>query len=182
MTSLNAQFSTALTDKFRLAGGINYWGWSARFNTFEIGESGIQGQLMAGHYTQLSDHVFAETYAGFGLSSAGENLFAHGIVQPSIGFGRDKPKFLISLRLNYLNNSILEDPNASLNPSSSGETNVIAGMYYDLALTHRFHRDNRVWFLQYGMSGGDIQQRFGDSSFIPFLNFGLNFRLFSKNF
>lgn len=139
LSSLNVQASTAITDKFRLAGEINYWGWNFSIGNSSEGESGLQTQLLAGYYERLGDNVFFEGYSGIGASVGSQDFFSHAIIQPSIGFGKDHPKFIISLRANYLNNSLFEDPDegAILGP---GETNQMSGMFYDFGFTHRFIR------------------------------------------
>jgi hypothetical protein len=177
LSSINAQASAALTDHLRLAGGINYWGWNASIGNSDVGESGFQTQLLAGYYKKIGNKIFFEGYGGIGTSVGSEDFFSHGIVQPSIGFGKERPKFIISLRANYLTNSLFSDPNegVTLGP---GETNKIAGTFYDFALTHRFTRAQKTWFIQYGISND--AQKFGDTDFIPFMNFGVNFRLSSK--
>lgn len=179
LSSLNVQASTAITDHLRLAGGVNLWGWSVTLGSARQGASGFQTQLLAGYYEKLGSKVFFEGYAGVGASAVGNDFFSHGIIQPSIGFGKDKAKFIISVRANYLTNSLFSDPNEGiiLDP---GETNDISGVFFDLALTHRIQRKNRTWFFQYGLSNDS--QRYGDADLIPFMNFGVNFRLFSKNY
>jgi hypothetical protein len=180
MTSLNAQVSTAPTEHLRLAGEVNYWGWSVSLGNSSVGEAGIHSQFLAGYYTKLGRKVFFEGYGGIGVSSvSGSDFFGHAILQPSFGFGQDQPKFIISLRTSYLNNSIFDDPDNGVNLGPD-ETSRISGMYYDLGLTHNFHRTNKTWFIQYGLSGGDIQLEHGDNTLIPFMNFGVNFKLFSK--
>jgi hypothetical protein len=177
LTSLNAQASTAISDHLRLAAGANYWGWSASLNSTTIGASGFHTQLLAGYYKKLGKKVFFEGYGGIGTTVGSEDFFSHGIIQPSIGFGKDQPKFVISLRANYLTNSLFSDPDSGfmLGPD---ETNKISGMFSDLAFTHNFNRANKTWFIQYGISND--AEKYGDSDVIPFMNFGVNFRLFSK--
>jgi hypothetical protein len=179
LSSINVQASTAITDHLRLAGGVNLWGWAVTLGSSSEGESGLQTQLLAGYYKKLGSSVFFEGYAGIGASVGDEDFFSHGIIQPSIGFGKGRPKFIISLRANFLTNSMFSDPNegAILGP---GETNNISGLFLDLALTHRIQRKNRTWFFQYGLSNDP--QKYGDTDLIPFMNFGVNFRLFSKNY
>ena len=179
LSSINAQASTAITDHFRLAGGINYWGWNVTLGSASEGESGLQTQLLAGYYKKLGNKVFFEGYGGIGASVGSEDFFSHAIIQPSIGFGKDQPKFIISVRANYLTNSLFSDPNegAVLGPD---ETNKIEGTFYDFAFTHRFNRVNKTWFFQYGLSNDT--KKFGDNDFIPFMNFGVNFKLFSKKY
>lgn len=179
LSSVNVQASTALSKHLRLAGGINYWGWSVSIGNSSIGSSGLQAQLLTGYYTKIGKNVFFEGYGGLGTSFGDEDMFGHVIIQPSIGFGKESPTFIMSVRANYLNNSIFSDPNsgAILGP---GETNKITGMFYDYGLTHRFLKEKTTWSIQYGVSR-DIE-KFGDTELIPFMNVGLNLRLFSKNY
>ncbi|MEL6632447.1 MAG: hypothetical protein AAFQ83_13290 [Bacteroidota bacterium] len=179
LTSMNAQVSSAPTDHLRLAAGLNFWGWAVTLGSASIGESALQGQMLAGYYTQLGDKVFFEGYGGVGFSATTSDFFGHGILQPSLGFGKGHPKFVISLRTSYLNNALFSDPDegAMLGPD---ETHKISGFYHDVAFTHRLQRPNTTWFLQYGMSGGDIQRALGDNAFVPFLNVGVNYRLLAK--
>ena len=175
LTAINLQASHAISPHLRLAGGLNAWTWSL----FDEGESGIQGQMLTGYYHQLGERIYFEGYIGVGISATNEDLFSLGIIQPSIGFGDGQPKFLVSLRANYLNNSLFSDPDMGviLEP---GESNKLAGLNYDLALTHRFIRENKTWFIQYGLSGGYTYRELGDNSAMTFVNFGVNWRLFSK--
>lgn len=177
LTSLNAQASTAIDDHLRLAVGANYWGWSASVGSADLGESGFHTQLLAGYYKKLGRRTYFEGYGGIGITLGSEDFFSHGIIQPSIGFGEDHPKFIISLRANYLTNSLFTDPDNGL-VTGPDETNKLAGMFTDLAFTHKFHRAKKAWFFQYGLSN-DVE-KLGDSELIPFMNFGINFSLFSK--
>jgi hypothetical protein len=177
LTSLNAQASTAINDHLRLAAGVNYWGWSASLGSANVGGSGLHTQLLAGYYKKLGNKIFFEGYGGIGTTVGSEDFFSHGIIQPSIGFGKDQPKFIISLRANYLTNSLFSDPDNGL-ILGPDETNKKSGMFSDLAFTHKFNRANKTWFIQYGISND--AEKIGDTELIPFMNFGVNFRLFSK--
>lgn len=179
LSSLNVQASTAITDHLRLAAGVNYWGWNVTLGNSSVGESGLQTQLLAGYYKKIGDKTFFEGYTGIGASVRPDDFFSHAIIQPSIGFGKEQPKFIISLRANYLTNSLFSDPNDGriLGPD---ETNEIAGMFFDFALTHRFIRENKTWFFQYGMSNDT--QKFGDNDLLAFMNFGVNLRFPSKKY
>ncbi len=105
-TSINIQASTAVNDHLRLTGGINCWGWNVTLGDASSGESGLQSQLLAGYYSRLNDLVFFEGYSGIGVNQAHEDLFGQGILQTSLGLGSDSPMFVISIRANYLSNSI----------------------------------------------------------------------------
>lgn len=177
LTSLNVQASTAINDHLRLAAGVNYWGWSASSGNASVGGSGFHTQLLAGYYKKLGNKLFFEGYGGIGTTVGSEDIYSHGIIQPSIGFGKDQPKFIISLRANYLTNSLFSDPDNGL-MLGPDETNKISGMFSDLAFTHKFNRADKTWFIQYGISND--AEKIGDTELIPFMNFGVNFRLFPK--
>lgn len=130
-----------------------------------------------GYYKKLGNKIFFEGYGGVGTTLASEDFFSHGIIQPSIRFGKVQPKFIISLRANYLTNSLFTDPDNghTLGPD---ETNQISGMFSDFAFTHKFYKPSTTWFFQYGLSNDS--EKISDTDLILFINCGVNIRLFSK--
>ncbi len=177
LSSINLQASHALSPHLRIAGGINAWAWQISGD----GYAGTSAHLLTGYYSKIGSKTFLEAYAGVGANIGNEDFFGQGILQSSIGFGKDQPKFVVSLRANYMDNAIFSDPNEGLS-MDPGVSNKVSGMQYDFAFTHRFVKSNKTWFLQYGISGGDIQNAVGDQPVLTFINFGVNWRLFSKSY
>lgn len=127
INSINLQGSTAITDKFAIAGSINGF----RVGSSEIttsgrttrdgGSSGFQVDIMSGYYVPFGNSGVIEIYAGYGAgvtnSDEVNGLLHRLMIQPSIGVAGKRGEFAFSCRISRVmipSSSISsDDPNES---------------------------------------------------------------------